>query len=55
MSSITYQILAIDCKNQVVQVVTEDHDVNYLDRIVEARDGMTWIKGEPCSLEVKRK
>lgn len=55
MSNPMFQILALDHSNKVVQVVTEDGDCGFLDRIVEARDGITWIGSEPCSLKVVRK
>lgn len=49
-----FQLVAIDTKNTKVQVLAEDRDSEYLDRIVEARDGMTWIGSEPCTLKVAR-
>ena len=55
MTNPTYQLLAIDHKNKIVQIVTEDSDCEFLDKVVEARDGMTWIGSEPCSLKVVRK
>ena len=55
MTNPTYQILAIDHCDKIVQVVTEDTDCAYLDRIVEGRDGIAWIGSEPCSLKVVRK
>ena len=55
MKNPTFQLLAVDHKDKVVQIVAEDSDYSYLDRIVEGRDGMTWIGSEPCSLKVVRK
>lgn len=49
-----FQLIAVDTKNTKVQVLAEDRDCEYLDRIVEARDGMTWIGSEPCTLKVAR-
>ena len=54
MNKVKFQILAVDSKNKVIQVVREDSDCEFLDRIVENRDGMTWIGSEPCSLKVVR-
>lgn len=55
MSNTTFQLLAVDHNDKVVQVVSEDTDCTFLDRVVEARDGITWIGSEPCSLKVVRK
>ena len=49
-----FQLVAVDNNDKKVQILAEDCDTNYLDRIVEARDGMTWIGSEPCTLKVVR-
>ena len=54
MSSPMFQLVAVNPKNVRVQVLAEDKDGDFLDKIVEARDGFTWVGSEPCSLEVVR-
>ena len=34
-------------------VVNTTNDIEYLDRIVESRDGMTWIGSDLCDLRVQ--
>ena len=54
MSKIMFQLIAVDHNNKRVQILNEDSDEKYLERIADARDGMTWVGSEPCSLEVVR-
>lgn len=54
MSNPTFQLVAVNHKNTRVQILAEDRDISFLDKIVEARDGITWVGSEPCSLEVVR-
>lgn len=49
-----FQLIAVDRNNKRVQIINEDSDQSYLERIVEARDGFAWVGSEPCSLEVVR-
>ena len=34
-------------------VVNDTQDIEYLDRIVEARDGTTWLGSDLCDLKVQ--
>jgi len=54
MSRIKFQLVAVDHNNKRVQILNEDSDMSYLERIADARDGMAWVGSEPCSLEVVR-
>ena len=49
-----FQLVAINNNNVRVQILAEDHNTEFLDKIVEARDGFAWVGSEPCSLEVVR-
>lgn len=49
-----FQLIAVDRNNKRVQIINEDSSQSFLERIAEARDGMTWVGSEPCSLEVVR-
>lgn len=48
-----WQLYGIDSKG--VKHLINEGDLAYLDRIVEARDGMCWIGGECCSFQILRK
>lgn len=53
MKDYTFQLIATDFHDNK-HVVNTSKDSSYLWQIVEARDGITWVGGECCSLEVVR-
>lgn len=54
MSNPTFQLIAIDDNNKRVQIINEDSDPEYLERISEARDGMVWLGSQIYGLKVVR-
>lgn len=53
MKSSMFQLIAIDSKDNR-HVVNTSSDSSYLYQILDAREGITWIGYECCSLEVVR-
>lgn len=47
-----YQLVAIDDDKKVVQMLNEDTDSNFLEKIADARDGMIWVGSSLCDLKV---
>ena len=46
-----FQLIAVDMHDRR-HVVDTSEDSSYLWQIVDAREGITWVGGECCSLEV---
>lgn len=47
-----YQLVAVDDDKKVVQMLNEDVDSNFLESIVEAREGIVWVGNKVCDLKV---
>lgn len=54
MSGIKFQLVAVNDENKKVQILNEDSDMNYLESIADARDGMMWVGSDLCDLKVVR-
>ena len=52
MSKTKYQLVAIDDDKKVVQMLNEDTDSNFLEKIADAREGMIWVGSKLCDLKV---
>ena len=49
-----FQLVAVDDNQKRVQILNEDSDVQYLERIADARDGMVWVGSNVYDLKVIR-
>ena len=54
MSNTMFQLVAVDDNNKRVQILNEDHDSTYLEKIADARDGMIWVGSNLYDLKVVR-
>lgn len=52
MSNTKFQLIAVDDNDKKVQVINEDSDSSYLERIADARDGMVWLGSNVYDLKV---
>lgn len=52
MSNPKFQLIAVDDNDKRVQIINEDSDSNYLERIADARDGMVWLGSNVYDLKV---
>lgn len=52
MSNPKFQLIAVDDNDKRVQIINEDSDSNYLERIADARDGMVWLGSNVYGLKV---
>ena len=50
-NNMKYELVAVSSTK--VYVLNQDNDIAYLDTIVEANDGVTYIAGEFCDLKVQ--
>lgn len=48
-----YELVARNEKGKKIQVINRNEDSEYLDRIVDATEGIYWIGSECCSLHVE--
>lgn len=47
-----YQLVAVDDDKKVVQMLNQDSDHDFLEKIADARDGMIWIGSNLYDLKV---
>jgi hypothetical protein len=52
MSKTKFQLVAVDDNNKKVQILNEDSDYDYLERIADNRDGMVWLGSNLYDLKV---
>ena len=52
MSNPKFQLVAVDDNNKKVQILNEDTDYDYLERIADNRDGMVWLGSNVYDLRV---
>lgn len=52
-NSVVFQLIATDMHDNK-HVINSSNDAGYLYQILDAREGITWVGCECCSLEVVR-